>query len=285
MRWSTRRATAAALAAVAAALGLAATAAPAAAHGSLVMEESTPVEGARLSEPVESVRLVFTEAPVPVAHVTVTAPDGTRVDGVWSNGQPFPLDTPVQEFNLVDDTWEPVYYSTGFPVDVPVAHWPEAGDYTVDYTTVASDGDVVEGTYAFSYTGEPTAAPDGWEPRTEGPDPTLEALVAQAEAPAELGPGGSRDTGEVLAEGTAAEQPTAAVDTDAVEGASASPGTSPAVYVVVGVLVLAALASVVAVSRRGRARPAAVATGATGAPPRPPVRRPKPRPKARKKRR
>ncbi|MGJ7440963.1 copper resistance CopC family protein [Aquipuribacter sp. MA13-6] len=237
-----RRPVALLLALAAALVGSLLTAAPAAAHGMLVAAESTPVEGARIGEPMPDLSLVFTEAPAPFAYFSVTAPDGTRVDDGWDHGQPFPLGTPVQEFNLVDDVWEPVYYSTGFPVDLGVAHWPAQGDYTVEYRSVASDGDVVQGSYAFSYDGEVTAAPAGWTPPTDGPDPQL----AAAEGGADAAPGAVDDP--AAAPTQTAAQPAAAGEDPAADG----PGVQPAVYVLVGLLVLAAVATIVVVGRRGR---------------------------------
>lgn len=234
------------LAAVAALGGAVLTAAPAAAHGELVMPESVPVEGARIGEAMDELSLVFTETPASFAWFAVTAPDGTRVDDGWSHGQPFPLDTPVQEYSLVDDVWEPVYYSTGFPVEVRVAHWPATGDYTVTYASVASDGDVVSGAYAFAYDGATTEAPAGWTPPTDEPDPQLELTddPVGAAAPAPVGSGAA--TG-------------AAVEPEPEDG----PGLQPAVYVVVGLLVLGAVAAVVVVGRRGGRGPAP-AGGRTG---------------------
>ncbi len=219
-------------------------AAPAAAHGQLVAAESVPVEGARIGEPLSDLSLVFTETPAPFAFFSVTAPDGTRVDDGWGHGEPFPLATPVQEFNLVDDTWEPVYYSTGFPVDLGVAHWPAAGDYTVEYASVASDGDVVEGSYVFAYDGPTTPAPAGWVPPTDGPDPQL----AAAEEGAPAAPGAAAPSAAAPAPSGVAADPAVEPEQAAADG----PGVQPAVYVIVGLLLAAAVAAVVLVGRRGR---------------------------------
>ncbi|WP_435379954.1 copper resistance protein CopC [Aquipuribacter sp. MA13-13] len=222
------------------------TAAPAAAHGQLVAAESTPVEGARIGEAMTELSLVFTEAPAPFAFFSVTAPDGTRVDDGWDHGEPFPLATPVQEFSLVDEEWEPVYYSTGFPVELGVAHWPAAGEYTVEYASVASDGDVVDGSYVFTYAGEPTQAPAGWAPPTQGPDPQL-AAAEGAEPGAAAAAAPSTVAGQAAPAAEATTQ-----GTPVVEAAADGPAVQPAVYVVIGVLVLAAIAAIVVVGRRGR---------------------------------
>ncbi len=237
-------------------LGVALGAAPAEAHGQLVVQDSLPVEGARIGEPLDELTLVFTEAPAVFAYFTVTAPDGTRVDSGWTDGQPAPLSTPVEEFNRVDGQWVSVYYSTGFPAQVGVAHWPAAGDYTVTYSSVASDGEAVEGSYVFAYDGPVTQAPPGWTPPTDPPDPLLVEALEAGDPDGVTGDpdADGRDTGEV-----GGGEPSAGAGTvgdpraDDAEAAGAGPGVQPAVYVVVGLLVAGAVASVVAVTRRGRA--------------------------------
>nr|WP_246496909.1 copper resistance CopC family protein [Sphaerisporangium rubeum] len=152
--------------------------APAAyAHGRLVV--STPAEGSKLDEPVESLSLAFTEKPASFAYFTVTAPNGQRVDQRWWHSEPFPLDEPVRELNLVNGVWEPQFYHTGFPVTVPVSHWPGKGTYVARYKTVASDGEKVEGELRFTYTGRVTAAPPGWQPPADEPLPELLAAIEQ----------------------------------------------------------------------------------------------------------
>lgn len=153
---------------------------PALAHGGLVV--SAPAQGAAVTAPIEAVSLTFTEKPSPYAYFTITDPTGARVDQSWSNAEPSPLATPVREYNLVNDVWQPQEYTTGFPVKVGVAHWPAAGTYTVRYHTVASDGDQVKGDLQFLYTGAVTPAPAGWQAPTDEPKPEL--LAAAAEAPA-----------------------------------------------------------------------------------------------------
>ncbi|MFC4017749.1 hypothetical protein ACFOW4_07300 [Micromonospora sp. GCM10011542] len=121
--------------------------------------------------------LYFTEKPASNAHFTLTGPGGSRVDNGWSYGEPTRLDKPVQEYFMVDGVFEPRLYHTGFPAVVSVAHWPAKGRYTASYLSVASDGEPVRGEVTFDYQGPTTAAPAGWAAPTDGPAPTLLALV------------------------------------------------------------------------------------------------------------
>ncbi|WP_203910290.1 copper resistance CopC family protein [Rhizocola hellebori] len=162
--------------------------APAFAHGQLALAE--PANQSTLMEPRAQVALYFTEKPASFAFFTVTSPDGVRVDQGWTHGEPKPLEPPVQELNLKDGKWEPVFYRTGFPAMVGVSHWPQKGVYTVQYMTVASDGDKVSGTVRFDYQGAPVAAPAGWQPPVNQPEAALtggsgnHTAVAQASTPA-----------------------------------------------------------------------------------------------------
>jgi methionine-rich copper-binding protein CopC len=124
-------------------------------------------------EPRAQLALYFTEKPASFAYFSVTSPDGVRVDQGWTHGEPKPLDPPMQELNLKDGKWEPVFYNTGFPAMVGVSHWPQKGVYTVQYMTIASDGDKVNGTVRFDYQGAPAAAPAGWQPPANQPDAAL----------------------------------------------------------------------------------------------------------------
>ncbi|GGO13587.1 copper resistance CopC family protein [Micromonospora parathelypteridis] len=162
---------------LASAVALLASAQPAAAHGTLAM--STPGDGATLREPLAAVQLYFTEKVAANAYFTITAPGGARVDNGWTYGEPKPLDKPVREYFLVEGKFEPREYKTGFPAVVTVAHLPAAGQYSVSYLSVASDGDAVRGTMTFRYTGRATAAPQGWSPPTHQPDPSLVAAIEQ----------------------------------------------------------------------------------------------------------
>ncbi|MBB4764556.1 copper resistance protein CopC [Amorphoplanes digitatis] len=165
---------------------------PAYAHGGLV--SSTPAQGATVDAPVEAVSLAFTEKPAQFAFFAVYAPSGIRVDKPWSHAEPFRLDRPVKEYQLVDGAWQPREFTAGFPARVPVAHWPERGPYVVRYQSVASDGEPVAGEVRFTYGGAVTAAPPGWSPPTGGP--TAELLAA---APAPSGIVAAAPSGTVAA--------------------------------------------------------------------------------------
>ncbi|TCB98455.1 copper resistance protein CopC [Micromonospora zingiberis] len=162
---------------LATAVAVLAAAPPAAAHGGLAM--STPAADATVTEPLTAVQLYFTEQVVPNAYFAVTAPGGTRVDNGWNHGAPRQLDQPVREYFLVDGMFQPREYTTGFPAVVNLAHLPAAGQYTVSYLSVASDGELVRGTMSFRYTGPVTPAPAGWSPPTGQPDPALLAAAEQ----------------------------------------------------------------------------------------------------------
>ncbi|MEV4822206.1 copper resistance protein CopC [Micromonospora sp. NPDC049274] len=232
-------------------VSLALPAAPASAHGQLAT--STPLTGTVVRRPLAQIGLYFTEKPATNAHFTVTGPNGSRVDSGWSHGEPKRLDKPVQEYFLVNGTFEPRVYHTGFPAMVSVAHWPAKGRYTATYLTVASDGEAVRGTVTFDYQGPSTAAPAGWTAPTNGPDP---ALLARAEGTP-----------------SASAVPLATLD-PAVTPAAAPPASPPAgglppwlvpaaVVLIVGTIV------VVAARRRPTARPSRGATTSRGAVPRP----------------
>ncbi|MFF3437535.1 copper resistance protein CopC [Streptosporangium sp. NPDC002721] len=157
--------------AVVAGVALTALATPASAHGQLAV--STPAKDSTVTEPMESLALYFTEKPAPNAYFTVTTPSGARVDQPWSHGEPKRLDEPVTEYNLVDGTWQPSLYHTGFPAMVPVAYWPERGQYVARYMSVASDGEKVTGEVKFTYKGKMSGPPKGWKAPTNEPDPAL----------------------------------------------------------------------------------------------------------------
>ncbi|MBW4700827.1 copper resistance CopC family protein [Micromonospora sp. RL09-050-HVF-A] len=193
------------------------TARPAQAHGTLAM--STPAADATVTEALTEVELYFTEQVAANAYFTVTGPGGGRVDNGWRQGSPRPLDKPVREYLLVDGKFEPKEYSTGFPAVVTLAHLPAAGQYAVSYLSVASDGEPVRGTMSFRYTGRATAAPQGWRPPVDQPDP---ALVAAAEQHATSG-----HTGGAAPGGPASAVPPApsTAATAAAPPAAATPGS------------------------------------------------------------
>lgn len=151
---------------------------PAFAHGQLV--ESTPEKGGTLADPVQTLTMWFTEAPPRNAHFTLTGPDGKRVEKPWLVGATKRLDEPVTELFLVDGKWEPRLYHEGYSVELPVAYWPKAGEYSVDYLSIASDGEQVKGQLKFTYAGKPTKAPEGWKAPDHGPDPGLLAALEAA---------------------------------------------------------------------------------------------------------
>ncbi|GAB3057109.1 copper resistance CopC family protein [Micromonospora schwarzwaldensis] len=204
---------------------------PAAAHGTLAM--SVPAAGATASKPLTEVRLYFTEKVASNAHFTITVPGGGRVDGGWSHGEPQPLPKPVTEYVLVNGLFQPREYATGFPAVVTVAHLPAVGEYTATYLSVASDGEPVRGTLTFRYTGPVTAAPSGWRPPTDQPDPALLAAVAQHES---SGHGSGAATSSAPAPVAAPPSP-AATATSTDEGAAVPIGWLGAGVAVVAVIV------------------------------------------------
>ncbi|WP_165865696.1 copper resistance protein CopC [Vallicoccus soli] len=227
-------------AATALALALAlAGAGAAAAHGQIVAEETEPVEGSRVGDPLRSLDLVFTEAPASHAFFAVTAPDGTRVDDGWAHGTQVRLREPVQEFYEVDGRWEPRSYYTGYTAEVAVAHWPARGEYVVSWASIASDGEPVVDSYAFTYDGEPTPAPEAWTAPTEGPDRQLaDELTAQG----------------VPLEGALAAEPgtVAPAGVDAAQDGEPGPATGVTTWLVLGGVVAGVVALVVAAGRRPR---------------------------------
>ncbi|MFC0506597.1 copper resistance CopC family protein [Micromonospora costi] len=239
---------------------------PAAAHGTLAM--ATPADGATVNEPLAAVRLYFTEKVASNAYFTITAPGGGRVDNGWSHGEPVPLEKPVREYFLVDGTFQPRDYTTGFPAVVTLAHLPAAGRYSVSYLSVASDGDLVRGAVTFRYSGPVTAAPQGWRPPANQPDPALLAATDQHG-------GGSGTPPATPATATAAPAPAASATAADGGGDLGWP-----VWTGAAAAVAAALAGVVAWRRRptrsaraargsGRIRPASRRTGGAARPGRP----------------
>jgi hypothetical protein len=78
--------------------------------------------------------------------------------------------------------WQPQEFKTGFAVRVPVAHWPEHGQYVVRYQSVASDGEEVKGEVRFTYGGAIVPAPPGWQAPANQPSPELLAAAGQTRA-------------------------------------------------------------------------------------------------------
>ncbi|MGC4821779.1 copper resistance protein CopC [Micromonospora sp. DT63] len=229
--------------ALASAVTLLASVQPAAAHGTLAM--STPAAGATVKAPLTSVQLYFTEKVAANAHFTITAPGGSRVDNGWTYGEPKTLNQPVREYSLVNGQFEPREYTTGFPAVIALAHLPAAGQYSVSYLSVASDGDPVRGTMTFRYSGRATAAPQGWQPPTNQPDPALLAAIEQHRAPGQAS----------AVPTTAAESATAPAAAPPV--ASSDDGPTAMVWVGWAAAAVAALGALVVWRRRStsRARP------------------------------
>lgn len=218
------------------------TAGPAAAHGQLA--ESSLPDGATTKTAPESVTLWFTEQPGPSATVGVAAPDGTPVQGEWSVGESKRLREPVQELFLEDGEWVPRFYDTGYAVVVPITHLPEPGKYTLSYSSVASDGEEVQGTVGFTYEGEPTQPPPGVELATSpvsGPEP---GTVVPPPVPAE-------PVDEAAAEADATAEPAPAVEPAAAAEPAPGDDGPPVTAIVIGLaLVLAGYAALRLLVRR-----------------------------------
>jgi methionine-rich copper-binding protein CopC len=154
---------------------------PAAAHGQFV--SSIPVDGTEVTEPLTDVFLYFTEKPTSNAYFAVTAPSGVRIDRVWSHGPSRPLDPPVHEwYHEADGDWVARSYSTAYSARIPIAHWPEVGEYKVDFISVATDGQPVRGQITFTYSGAVAPQPADYRPQRAEPDPIL-LTIAVTDAP------------------------------------------------------------------------------------------------------
>ncbi|WP_159941527.1 MULTISPECIES: copper resistance CopC family protein [unclassified Nocardiopsis] len=197
---------AAALLAPLAAAALALAPVPALAHD--VLTDSSPEDGQTLDTVPEEVSLTFNNPPMEGGSgsaVVVTGPDG---------------ETTYEEGALTFD---------GNDVSVGLAALDQAGEYTIGYRVVSSDGHPIQGSLAFSVTEEAVAA-------------------AAPEA----------EPGETAAEENAAEEETAAEPTDEATAAGESQegsGVSWAALAVVGVVALGGIAAVVLVAARTRNRP------------------------------
>ncbi|WP_062433886.1 copper resistance CopC family protein [Herbidospora daliensis] len=227
---------------------------PAFAHGQLV--ESTPEKGGTLAEARQTLTMWFTEAPPRNAHFTVTAPGGERVERQWLVGATKRLDEPVTELFLIDGKWEPRLYHEGYSVELPVAYWPKVGEYTVEYLSIASDGEEVKGKLEFTYAGKPTKAPGDWTEPTAGPDPGLLAAIEAAHSQKDQQPVTlpTTDTQTVTtAAPTVAPSPVAAPDTG---------DDSPLVWLIPVVLG----AGVIVLLARAMRRPPAKKTSRSGNP-------------------
>jgi Uncharacterized protein, homolog of Cu resistance protein CopC len=154
---------------------------PAMAHGQFV--SSIPVNGSEVTEPLTDLFLYFTEKPTSNAYFAVFSPNGDRVDRLWSHGPTMPLDPPVREwYHEPDGDWVTRSYSTAYSARVPVAYWPEVGEYRVEYLSVATDGQPVRGQITFTYSGPVAPRPPDFRPQRAEPDPNLLA-IAVTDAP------------------------------------------------------------------------------------------------------
>ncbi len=172
-------------------------AAPAGAHGQLV--RSDPAAGATVSEPIEELHIYFTERPTSNAYFAVTAPSGARVDRVWTHGPTEEIAEIHEWYHQSDGRWVVRAYSTAYSARIPIAYWPETGDYKVQYLSVATDGEPVRGEFTFTYSGAVQELPANFVPQLTEPDPNLLA-IAGADAPT------APPTGPAIEEIVAAEE-------------------------------------------------------------------------------
>ncbi|WP_170317319.1 copper resistance CopC family protein [Acrocarpospora corrugata] len=218
---------------------------PAAAHGQLAV--SVPAKDSTVGAPMEKLELYFTEKPAYNAYFAVVSPSGRRLDGQWSHGEPKRLDEPVRELFLINGTWEPKLFETGFPAMVPVGYWPEQGVYTVKYVSRASDGELVKGEVRFSYDGKIGKAPAGWKAPDSEPDPAL--LVEPSAVPS---PGVQPGAETQASQGPQLVQPTSLFSQPAPVAAEESSGSDGGfvVWLIPAVLVGGVLILLVSTARR-----------------------------------
>lgn len=188
------------------AAALVAVPAPALAHD--VLTGSNPEDGATLDTVPEEVVLSFNNAPMEGGSgsaVVVTGPDG---------------ETTYEDGDLAFD---------GLDVSVGLSPLDEAGEYTIGFRVVSSDGHPIQDSLTFTVTEEAVAAA---APAEESAEPTEAAEEPAAE----------ETPAEVEASEAAAEE----------EGGGGLP-MSAVVIVGVGVVVIAAIAVVALRLRRGSA--------------------------------
>lgn len=200
------RAAAAVLAPLAAA-ALALAPSPALAHD--VLTGSSPEDGATLDTVPEEVVLSFNNSPMEGGSgsaVVVTGPDE---------------ETTYEEGDLTFD---------GTDVSVGLAPLDQAGEYTIGFRVVSSDGHPIQDTLTFSV--------------------TEEAVAAAAPEPEES------ETAQEPAEETAqAQEPSDEANADEAAAEEESGGVSPVALAVVAVVAVAGIAAVVLVAVRMRRRP------------------------------
>lgn len=175
IRW--RRLIAAIAAGLVAGLGtVVSVGAPAQAHGQFVT--SIPANGSEVTEPLSDLFLYFTEKPTSNAYFAVFSPSDERVDRLWTHGPTMPLDPPVHEwYHEPDGDWVTRSYSTAYSARIPIAYWPEVGEYRVEYLSVATDGQPVRGEIRFRYSGPVSPLPPDFRPQRSEPDPNLLAIA------------------------------------------------------------------------------------------------------------
>jgi methionine-rich copper-binding protein CopC len=180
LRW--RRLVAAVAASLVAGVGtVVGLASPAAAHGQFV--SSIPVNGSEVTEPLADLFLYFTERPTSNAYFAVTAPSGVRIDRVWSHGPARPLEPPVHEwYHEASGEWVTRSYATAYSARIPIAYWPEVGEYKIEFISVATDGQPVRGLVTFTYAGAIAPQPANYRPQRSEPDPNL-LTIAVTDAP------------------------------------------------------------------------------------------------------
>jgi methionine-rich copper-binding protein CopC len=150
---------------------------PAMAHGQFV--SANPAPGSTVTYPIPSLLVYFTEKPASNAFFSVTAPSGARVDKVWFHGPPRELDVPVHEwYHNEDGEWETRAYDMAYPAQIPIAYWPEPGEYKVTFISVATDNEPVRGEFTFNFTGAVSTQPADFHPQNSSPDPNLLAAAA-----------------------------------------------------------------------------------------------------------
>jgi methionine-rich copper-binding protein CopC len=148
---------------------------PAAAHGQFVT--SDPVPGSQVATALQTIYVFFTEKPTSNAYFAVTAPNGYRVDRVWSHGPSKAIPRVHEWYHQADGRWVVRAYDTAFSAQVPIAYWPETGEYTVEFVSVSTDGQPVRGNFTFRYSGPVSEIPADFRPQRSEPDPNLLAVA------------------------------------------------------------------------------------------------------------